>query len=288
MLHSIVNLIKNLIVLGIRKLGYSLRTLAASTAADEDWQLLNLRRVSTELLANSPSTRGISLIQAEAISSGAKSQLGQDVLALSVNGLSDKGFFVEFGATDGLNLSNTYLLEKDFGWIGILCEPAKIWHADLNRNRSCAIDTRCVSSHSDLFVDFAEAPDAKYSTISEFRNQDSHVNSRKESSVYQVKTVSLRDLLLAHNAPAKVNFLSIDTEGSEYLILEDFDFTEYRFDLICVEHNYTSNQDRIYKLLTANGYKRVHTELSQWDDWYVDLENTDFIASPRFAEGVYA
>ena len=288
MLLSSMNSIKKLIVSGLRKLGYSLRTLSSSTAADEDWQFLNLRRVSMQLLAHSPLTRGISLSRAEAISSGAKSQLGQDVLALTVNGLIEKGFFVEFGATDGLNLSNTYLLEKDFGWLGILCEPAKVWYADLNRNRSCAIDTRCVSSRTGRLVDFAEAPDAKYSTISEFRDKDSHVNSRKDSSVYQVKTVSLRDLLLAHNAPAKVNFLSIDTEGSEYLILEDFDFTEYRFDLICVEHNYTSNQEKIYQLLIANGYKRIHTELSQWDDWYVDLENLDFKASPRFTEGVYA
>jgi hypothetical protein len=40
--------------------------------------------------------------------------------------------------------------------------------------------------------------------------------------------------------------------------------------------------------LTANGYKRIHTELSQWDDWYVDLENLDFEASPRVTDGVYA
>jgi FkbM family methyltransferase len=282
-----VNLIKNLIVLGIRKLGYSLRTISASSVADEEWQSLNLRRVSMQLLAHSPLTRGILLSQAEKIASGAKSQLGQDVLALSVHGLSDKGFFVEFGATDGLNLSNTFLLEKDFGWVGILCEPAKVWHSDLSSNRSCSIDTRCVSSHSDRLVDFAEAPDAKFSTISEFRDQDSHLSSRKDSSIYQVKTVSLRDLLLTHNAPAQVNFLSIDTEGSEYLILEDFDFTEYKFDLICVEHNHTSNQERIFQLLTANGYKRIHTELSQWDDWYVDVENLDFRASSESSNVAY-
>lgn len=280
--------IKNLIVSGIRKLGYSLRTLSASRMADDDWKFLNLRHVSMQLLAHSPLTRGISLSQAEKIISRSKSQLGQDVLALSVNGLSDKGFFVEFGATDGVRLSNTFLLEKEFGWNGILCEPAKVWHADLNGNRSCSIDTRCVSSHSDRVVDFAESPEAELSTIFEFREQDSHVKSRKASSVYQVKTVSLRDLLLTHNAPSKVNFLSIDTEGSEYLILEDFDFTEYKFNLICVEHNHTSNQEKIYQLLTANGYKRIHTEFSQWDDWYVDLKNLDFKASSRLTDIVHA
>jgi FkbM family methyltransferase len=283
-----VNLIKQFIVLTVRKLGYSLRTLSASTVARGEWQLLNIRRVCTILLTNSPLTREISLMQAEKIVLGAKSQLGQDVLALAVTGLEDKGFFVEFGATDGFSLSNTFLLEKEFGWAGILCEPARIWHKDLISNRSCLIDIRCVSSHSDLLVDFAEAQDAEYSTISEFRDQDRHQNARKGSSVYEVKTVSLRDLLLTHNAPAKVNFLSIDTEGSEYLILEDFDFTEYKFDLICVEHNYTLNQEKIYTLLTANGYKRIHAELSQWDDWYVAEENSSFMSSTRVIDAVRA
>jgi FkbM family methyltransferase len=283
-----VNLIKQLIVLTVRKLGYSLRTLSASTIARGEWQLLNIRRVCTILLTNSPLTREISLIEAEKIVLGAKSQLGQDVLALAVTGLEDKGFFVEFGATDGLSLSNTFLLEKEFGWTGILCEPARIWHKDLIRNRSCLIDIRCVSSHSNLLVDFAEARDAEYSTISEFRDQDRHLDARKGSSVYEVKTVSLRDLLRTHNAPAKINFLSIDTEGSEYLILEDFDFTEYKFDLICVEHNYTLNQQKIFTLLTANGYKRIHSELSQWDDWYVAEDNSSFMSSTPVLEAARA
>ncbi len=283
-----MNIIKKYIVLAVRKLGYSLRTLSASTIAHEEWQLLNIRRVCTILLTNSPFTREISLSRAENIVLGSKSQLGQDVLALAVTGVNEKGFFVEFGATDGLRLSNTFLLERDFGWTGILCEPAKVWHKDLINNRSCVVDNRCVSSHSGLLVNFAEAPDAEYSTISEFRDQDRHGSARKGSSVYQVKTVSLRDLLITHNAPTRINFLSIDTEGSEYTILEDFDFTEYKFDLICVEHNYTINQEKIYTLLTANGYKRIHTELSQWDDWYVAEENLNFMVGTRIQDAVEA
>lgn len=276
-----MNFLKRLVISLARNYGYSLSTLSASAIAHGEWRFLNIRRVCMILLTNSPLTRENSLVQAERIISGAKSQLGQDVLALAIAGLEEKGFFVEFGATDGLSLSNTFLLEKDFGWTGILCEPAKVWHKDLISNRSCVVDSRCVSSHSDTLVNFSEAQDAEYSTILEFRDQDRHLDARKGSSVYEVKTVSLRDLLVTHNAPANINFLSIDTEGSEYLILEAFDFSEYKFDLICVEHNYTLNRQKIYTLLTANGYKRVHTELSQWDDWYVAEKNSNFMASPR-------
>jgi len=95
------------------------------------------------------------------------------------------------------------------------------------------------------------------------------VDSRADSLVYKVKTVSLRDLLMTHNAPKAIDFLSIDTEGNEFSILQDFDFNEYTFNVICVEHNYTNARDQLFKLLVKNGYKRVFEKLSKFDDWCV-------------------
>ncbi|NKB76872.1 MAG: hypothetical protein GKR96_07435 [Gammaproteobacteria bacterium] len=57
-----------------------------------------------------------------------KSQLRQGLFALSELSFKQGGFFVEFGATNGVGLSNTHLLETKFGWKGILAEPAKLWH----------------------------------------------------------------------------------------------------------------------------------------------------------------
>jgi hypothetical protein len=84
-----------------------------------------------------------------------------------------------------------------------------------------------------------------------------------------VETVSLEDLLLDYKAPKHIDFLSIDTEGSEFEILNAFDFRKYSFGVICVEHNFTINRDKIRALLEGNGYKQVHVELSEFDDWFV-------------------
>lgn len=62
-----------------------------------------------------------------------KSQIRQDLFVLAELNFKTNGFFVEFGATNGIDLSNSHLMEKEFGWKGILAEPAKCWHKDLKK-----------------------------------------------------------------------------------------------------------------------------------------------------------
>lgn len=198
-----------------------------------------------------------------------KSQLGQDLFALySLNWKRD-GYFVEFGATNGVSLSNTYLLEKDFGWSGLLAEPAEIWHADLKRNRSANLDFDCVWKESGQSLPFAVVDEAEFSTLGSFTNEDAHKQARKAANWQSVNTVSLNDLLDRHNAPQVVDYLSIDTEGSEFDILSAVDFNRYTFSVITCEHNFSHHRNRIYTLLTSNNYIRIFEGLSRWDDWYV-------------------
>lgn len=90
------------------------------------------------------------------------------------------------------------------------------------------------------------------------------------STAYEVETISLNDLLDAHNAPADIQFLSLDTEGSELDILMGYKFGDRKIRSICVEHNYVSkNRDLIRLLLLDNGYEQVLRNVSRWDDWYL-------------------
>ena len=110
---------------------------------------------------------------------------------------------------------------------------------------------------------------AELSTIDAFSATDSHATIRTQGINYQVETISLNDLLRRHQAPTMIDYLSIDTEGSEFEILSHFDFSEFRFRTITCEHNGTEAREKIFDLLTANGYVRKHPELSKFDDWYV-------------------
>ena len=200
-----------------------------------------------------------------------KSQLKQDLFVLSQVQLKQKGFFVEFGATNGFDLSNSYLLEKEFGWSGILVEPARCWHDDLRRNRNCIVETDCVWKESGKTLVFNEVSVGELSTIASYSDTDSHANVRKTGKTYEVKTVSLTDLLHRYQAPREIDYLSIDTEGSEFEILNNFDFVEHQFRVITCEHNYTPMREKIFDLLCRNGFTRVFEDVSMFDDWYVKL-----------------
>jgi FkbM family methyltransferase len=200
-----------------------------------------------------------------------KSQLRQDLFVLSETAYKKEGYFVEFGATDGLALSNTYLLETEFSWKGILAEPAIVWKKDLRKNRpDASIETLCVWENSDSWLSFNEANSPELSSIDTF-NENKNRNTRRTGKKYEVQTISLNDLLRKHNSPKYIDYMSIDTEGSEYKILSTLNFKEFSFGIITVEHNYAPQRELIFNLLTMNGYKRRYQNISYFDDWYTKI-----------------
>ena len=200
-----------------------------------------------------------------------KSQICQDWFVLESLNYKKNGYFVEVGAASGIELSNTFLLEKKYNWDGILSEPSPGWKESLEVNRSCKKDFRCVYSESGKTVKFNQTKEKEYSTISTFSNSDKHQSKRRNFSQYEIETITLNDLLKEYSAPLEIDYLSIDTEGSEYEILKNFDFEKYSFRVITVEHNNTVNKTRINELLEKNGYKRQLEQLSQFESWYTNF-----------------
>jgi len=204
--------------------------------------------------------------------SRSKSQLRQDIFVLVETKKKREGYFVEIGASNGIDLSNTWLLEAEFDWTGILVEAGRVWEKQLRANRpNVSIETLCVwkDSYSKLTFNEVEIPES--STIESLTNKAGHANGTLSGKKYEIQTISLYDLLKKYQAPKRIDYLSIDTEGSEYEILKSFNFNEYHIGIISVEHNYTPQRELIFALLNDRGYVRKHERVSAWDDWYVKV-----------------
>jgi len=192
-----------------------------------------------------------------------------DLFVLQYLNFKKDGYFVEFGAANGKHLSNTFLMEKKFSWRGILCEPARGFQEVLKNNRNCIIENVCVWNKSNEFLEFIETDTPEHSSIKSFSLLDKIAHLRKSGKRYKVKTITLNDLLSKHNAPNEMDYLSIDTEGSEFEILESLNHEKYKFKFITSEHMYTPKREKIYNLLLSKGYRRIFENFSLQDDWYV-------------------
>jgi hypothetical protein len=100
---------------------------------------------------------------------------------------------------------------------------------------------------------------------------------QRDFKTISVQSISLNDLLSEAGAPADIDYVSIDTEGSELEILRHFDFGRWNVRLFTIDHNFSANRGEIEELLERNGYTRIWPEINQADDWYI--KNTDHFAA---------
>ena len=100
-------------------------------------------------------------------------------------------------------------------------------------------------------------------------------NSKSRNKIInkiKVKTISLNDLINIEFNNSGPSYISIDTEGSEYDILESFDFNNFKPKVFTIEHNYSKLEKQIDELLEKNNFKRVFRKLTAFDAWYVSKE----------------
>ena len=128
------------------------------------------------------------------------SQLNQDLNVLNLYNNKQNGYYIEIGASDGITLSNTYLLEKEYNWKGICIEPipSECNKLIINRPNSIYIN-KAVYSTSNLDIEFTICnDDTLLSGIS--ANIDCHnekVNEHKQIII--VQTITLNDILEQNN-----------------------------------------------------------------------------------------
>jgi len=168
------------------------------------------------------------------------SQAGQDVFVFGecFNGMRN-GFFLDIGAHDGVFLSNTFLLEKRFGWTGLCVEANPETFEALKQNRTAKCCNECLDSREGV-VQFACRSVMGGIVASDTENADSN-----DGKVVEVQTKSLEALLKEQNAPSTIDYLSIDIEGAEDRVLLDFDFDLYIFRCLTIERPSAALRERL-------------------------------------------
>ena len=200
-----------------------------------------------------------------------------DLRLIEVISPQSGGFFVELGANDGVQQSNTYKLQKEFGWTGLLIEPSPSRFKECVANRAFGIrpEVRCAAcvpfDFQDRFVEIEDADlmsVAKGLTVTDQqavehadRGQRFLVDSSLRHS-YGALARPLTSLLDEVNAPSVFDLLSLDVEGNEMSVLQGLDFQKYMPKWMLVE---TRGRD-ISDYLSDHCYEEV-CKLSDYDSY---------------------
>ena len=201
------------------------------------------------------------------------SELGQEKFVLGMTDVLRGGFFVEIGLMNGREYSNTYLLEKEFSWQGIVVEPNTRYHADIACNRQCRVDHRAVtgcSGNMARFKDISVQPGLS-GLVQHFQPDDHRLTRDQDiGNEFMVETVSMHDMLLQHDAPRHIDYVSIDVEGAEIEILSNFDWTQWNIDIMTVEHNFVhATLHGVREIMASQGYSWVEwAQPNVYEDWF--------------------
>jgi FkbM family methyltransferase len=181
------------------------------------------------------------------------------------------GFFVEVGANHPFEGSQTWLLER-VGWKGVLVEPLPE-KADLIRK------TR---PEAFLFAGVATSPDKTGLLNLHIPEADAFASTEMnvdDVGVKYAKTIhceaSTLDAILQTAGLPGVDFVSIDTEGTEIHVLHGFDLERWSPSLILIEDKLRNLQK--HSFLVAHGYRLV--KRTTLNNWYVRFGESCYLTS---------
>ena len=172
------------------------------------------------------------------------------------------GIFIDIGAHNGKSINNTYFFETELAWSGICIEPMPEIFNQLVSNRSCICIEGGIAGKEEL-KDFLRIQGYNEMLSGFLDKYDPRHMDRVRADVkkfggsfkkIKVQTYNLNNILEQNNI-FSIDFLSLDTEGGEYEILQSIDFDFFNIHVISVENNYHENN--IFDLLSSKGYQRV-------------------------------
>ena len=184
------------------------------------------------------------------------------------------GFYIEIGANDGIEQSNTLFLEKKYNWTGMLIEPSEKFEKLIKnrKNKNFFYNEACCSfSNRNKKIKFLNLNLMTIAlNLSQNINIKKHIyygkKREKNNYIFYKQGTPLNNLLISSNAPKIIDFFSLDVEGSELEVLKGIDFNKYKFKFILVEDT---------------NIKKVKNFLSKKNYCLVKKFDGDYLFSPR-------
>lgn len=152
------------------------------------------------------------------------------------------GTCIEVGAYDGIKGSNSKYFE-DIGWKCLCIEPNPFIFDQLLLNRS---QSSCSNYASDSFIGFAELEIYEFesgiqssltSLVTDERLIRDYAKAIKSTKKVFVGVKPLKDIIQMY-LEGPIDFISIDTEGTELDVLKGLDLNLNKPKLLVVENNY--------------------------------------------------
>jgi FkbM family methyltransferase len=208
------------------------------------------------------------------------SHIGQDKWVAEVFRRARGGYFLDFGAFDGITTSNTLFLEKELGWFGICVEPNPLYYTDVCRLRNCIKVNSALWTTSRQSLEFRDAHGL--SSLASFGSHDTHTETRIKAPIIRVDTINPNELLKRFNAPTVIHYMSLDTEGCEFEILEAIRLDEYKIAMMTIEHNHEEKKrDKVRVFLGKLGYQYLQNKN---DDFFYHHEHLQTLTQGAFAD----
>lgn len=170
------------------------------------------------------------------------------------------GFFFEIGANDGITDSSAYFLEKNRGWRGICIEAQSDKFNELVKNRVSTC-LHCAVFDRDGVATFLQVTGGLQGYSGLFETYGSEQRVRVEQLLkknggrlieQKIATRTVNSICKQY-AIKHIDFLSIDTEGSEIRIIKSIDLKNIDISVIIVENNYGDTS--LKKYLHSQGYQ---------------------------------
>jgi FkbM family methyltransferase len=175
------------------------------------------------------------------------------------------GYFVEVGANDPEQWSQTFHLER-LGWSGIVVEPQPELAAALRERRRAKVCAVACSSPENAGKSMTLHLAGIHSSFDPLLK----VAAVRPAGTIDVPLTTLDRILSDSAAPAPLDFLAIDVEGHEIEVLRGFDFARWRPRLLLVEDIVLDL--RLHRYIVARGYKWVRR--TDINSWYVPADST--------------